>query len=167
MWGERVGCASGAQLSLCRSIEKTGLNESCKKSQWALRKLHMHCLSALPKKWDIYQDSKLESVKETRQEIWRDTKRYQEIPRDTKRYRYQEIQEIPFGRRYTNGIPLVSFGISWYLLVSLGWAVLQRYQEIPRDTKGIPLGYRLPNGISWYLSVSLGISVVLPDAYPI
>ena len=155
MWGERVGCASGAQLSLCRSIEKTGLNESCKKSQWALRKLHMHCLSALPKKWDIYQDSKLESVKETRQEIWRDTKRYQEIPRDTKRYRYQEIQEIPFGRRYTNGIPLISFGISWYLWGGRCCRDTKRYQEIPKGYRWDTAFQTVSLGISRYLLVSL------------
>ena len=40
-----------------------------------------------------------------------------EIPRDnTKRY------------RLGGGVPTVSL---WYLLVSLGWAVLQTYQEIP------------------------------------
>ena len=81
-----------------------------------------------------------------------------EIPRDTERY-----QEIPFGRRYPNGIPLVSLGISWYLCSTAHPRDTKRYQEIPKDTKGIPLVYRLPNGIScisWYLYllVSLGIS---------
>ena len=89
-----------------------------------------------------------------------------EIPRDnTKRY-----QEIPFGGRCPNGIPLVSLGIS-----GVGGAA-----DIPRDTMryqritvGIPppkgWGTAVPpsKGSSWYLSVSLGISVVLPDAYPI
>ena len=78
-------------------------------------------------------------------------KRYQEIPRDTKRYRYQEIQEIPFGRRYTNGIPLVSFGISWYLWGGRCCRDTKRYQ---RDTVGIPPSKRyllVSLGISWYL----------------
>ena len=72
----------------------------------------------------------------------RDTKRYQEIPRDT-------VWEA-----VSLGIPLVSFGILWYPLVSLGISGVGGAAEIPRDTKGIPLGYRLPNGISWYLCCS-------------
>ena len=84
-----------------------------------------------------------------------------EIPRDTERY-----QEIPFGRRYPNGISLVSLGIS----------AAPPTPEIPRDTKGyqrdtvgIPppkryLLYLLVSvslSISWYLLVSLHISCLV------
>ena len=82
-------------------------------------------------------------------------KRYQEIPRDTKRYRYQEIQEIPFGRRYTNGIPLVSFGISWYLWGGRCCRDTKRYQEIPKRYRWDTAFQTVSLGISRYLLVSL------------
>lgn len=77
------------------------------------------------------------------------TEIYQKTPKNTKNYLLEAVPR-PFG----GGIPTV------VVLKSLRMSAAPPTPEIPRDTKGMPFGYRPPNGIIWYLLVSLGISAI-------